>query len=284
MSGYENPVVSQGFDRINKTTYLYTPKTSVPSYQTSLHRLPDLILMLAWMNGQPRPISKYTAKYQTLYPTAKILLITTTTPDVILRSTASMTKLHADALTILLALSKTSRILVHAFSNGGALTLSGLATDYKRETGVALPMDTLVLDSTPGRNHWSRAVAAFEAGLSKSLIPRLVGGMLIRLVLMFYYVLHHLFSATDRIEMLRVELNEQKLLSVAAERLYLFSDGDDMIADKDVKDHVEDARKKGYRVHVEEFSGTKHCSHVIGVGNERRYWTAIQKTWDKSSN
>ena len=74
MAAQPVPSPLTGFKRLNASTYIYEPPTS-PSPASS--SAPDLILLPSWLDAAPRHIAKYTRGYQALYPSARILLITT---------------------------------------------------------------------------------------------------------------------------------------------------------------------------------------------------------------
>src|ERR1700761_3598896 len=61
-------------------TYLYTP-TPIPGSQTQLAASPDLIILSTWMGALPKHILKYVSAYQASYPSASILLLTSSLND-----------------------------------------------------------------------------------------------------------------------------------------------------------------------------------------------------------
>lgn len=177
-------------------------------------------------------------------------------------------------------LPKSTRILAHAFSNGGSLSLTGLARRHKETTGTPLSLPVLVLDSTPGALHWDKAVAALAAGLPKNPLVRLIAGLLIRAFLIVTMLADMVKGSKDSIMIMRAELNDTGLFEGDTKRLYFFSDSDQVILDKDVRVHAEEAREKSWDVTLEEFRGTAHVSHMMGDAS--RYWAAIKKAWESA--
>jgi len=107
------------FSRLSTAVYIHEPPINLT---TAFPTESDLILLPAWLDAAPRHIAKYTTGYGHLYPSARILVIKTTLPDVIYRSIASNQQRVTPALEILLALPPNAKVLLHLFSNGGAVT------------------------------------------------------------------------------------------------------------------------------------------------------------------
>ena len=96
----------ENFKRLNGSVYIHDPTTT-----TSSENHPDLILIAGWMNASPRHISKYTAGYQKLYPSARILAITTTSVDAVFTTHGANLKRIAPVLDILYTLHPNSKLL-----------------------------------------------------------------------------------------------------------------------------------------------------------------------------
>lgn len=63
-------------------------------------------------------------------------------------------------------------------------------------------------------------------------------------------------------------------------RMYIYSEGDELVNWKDVEGHMEDARGQGGKVRGEKFKGTGHVGHARGEENSRRYWGCVKGFWE----
>jgi hypothetical protein len=64
-------------------------------------------------------------------------------------------------------------------------------------------------------------------------------------------------------------------------RLYIYSDGDDMVASSVVEAHIEEAKKRGLNIHAEKFGKeSKHVAHART--DPQRYWAAVERIWKEA--
>ncbi|CZT49359.1 uncharacterized protein RSE6_10190 [Rhynchosporium secalis] len=113
------PVAWEHFVRLGPSVFYLEPTTPKAKHST----YPDLILVAGWMDASPRNLAKYTAKYETLYPSARILAIITTSIDAaFLPNSASLKRIKA-AMDILYTLPPSAKVLAHFFSVGGAWSM-----------------------------------------------------------------------------------------------------------------------------------------------------------------
>lgn len=138
------------FARLNQTVYIHQPKSNDSS------RDPGLILLAAWMDASIRNVAKYTAGYEKLYPSARILVIMTSSTDVVFRSETANLNRVAPVLDILYSLPSDVKFLVHSFSNGGALTTSLIAREFLAKTGTSAARDSLGSGFLPWESNASR--------------------------------------------------------------------------------------------------------------------------------
>lgn len=169
---------------------------------------------------------------------------------------------------------------------------------------MRLPVDALILDSSPGIPRYQATVNAMVHGVPNGN-PVLKGA-----VAALSWVM---VSTTGMCEFLGImEPAGRKLYrklydpydvflfkgSPKAEkertpvpRSYIFSDGDDMIFEVDVVAHAElamqEMRRNGLSeaevkdlVRRENFGATAHVNHVKGDAD--RYWGVVRDTWDRS--
>ncbi|KIM98392.1 hypothetical protein OIDMADRAFT_43392 [Oidiodendron maius Zn] len=248
----------ENFKRLNGSVYIHDPTTT-----TSSENHPDLILIAGWMNASPRHVSKYTAGYQKLYPSARILAITTTSLDAAFSTHGANLKRIAPVLDILYTLRPNSKLLLHFFSDGGSFTSTLIARKYQERMGRPLPAKVVILDSSPGRATYEAGVRAFSVALPKNIVLKVIGILLLRLFYGFYKC--------------RVDLNTKSLFDIDAPRLYIYSVADDMISWQFVEEHCNEAKKLGYTVNREKFMDSSHCGHLMT--DEKRYWAAVLRLW-----
>jgi hypothetical protein len=274
------PAPLTGFKRLNASTYIYEPPTTLSPPPTASTSPPDLILLPTWLDAAPRHIAKYTRGYQALYPTARILLLTTALADVTLNTRAAETHRLAPALSLLASLPPHDpQILLHSFSNGGAYTAHLLARLHKARTGRVLPVRAQMLDSAPGHGHYGRTATALALGLPRApAVLRLVGLVVLHLFLAAYYVAKRATGGVNKIEAMREGLLDQAYWDCGVPRCYVYSREDGMVVWRDVVEHAGRAEGAGWkRVEVEEFEGSAHCGHLLV--DEGRYWGIVERVW-----
>ena len=266
VSGFEH------FTRLNGSVYIHEPTTT-----TSSSGEPNLILVCGWMDASPRHISKYTAGYEKLYPSARILAITTSSIDAAFTTHGANIKRVVPVLEILYALPPNAKLLLHFFSNGGSFTSTLIARKYKEKMGNPLPTTAVILDSTPGRATYEATVRAFAVTLPKNPVIKFIGILFLRLFYWLYRVTYLLSSQKDLVEKARTDLNTKTLMDVDTPRLYIYSEADDMVAWQSVEEHIEEAKRLGYAADREKYLESGHCGHLMR--DEKRYWGAVQRLW-----
>jgi hypothetical protein len=271
MSQFKVPPGLEHFSRLNHSIWNHQPTSRTPSND------PDFVLIVGWMDAQPRHIAKYTAGYETLYPSAQILAITTSSYDAAFITTAANINRISPALEILYSVPPNTKLLLHFFSNGGGFTTMLLAKCYKEKMGKLLPVTATVFDSTPGRIKWPASVRAFAVGLPKNIILRTIGTLILHLLYPFYGFGYMLTGQEDLVEKTRRALNDKSLFDLDAPRMYIYSVADDMVDWRDVEEHGEEAMKLGYTVNREKYLASGHAGHLIE--DPKRYWSIVQKLW-----
>lgn len=272
----------KSFNRINKSVWLRDPPAS-PKTASHGNPPPDLILILSWGAAPLNAVAKYTTQYEKLYPTSRMVLITTTFRDLITHTETSQQKVLASAVDILSS-QPNARILVHLFSNGGAYKLVELAKAYRRANNAILPINALAMDSAPGNSRLFDSIRAMSSVLPKSrpLRPLYWAGIaLIFLYLMWLRAYYGIFGGMPVTWRVYGWLNDPALIDARAKRLYIFSRSDGMIWWQDVVEHCKIARENGVVASFEEFHGSLHVAHM--VKDPRRYWHLMEYLWDGTS-
>jgi hypothetical protein len=217
--------VLEQFTRLSTSVYLHEP--------TSKHdpNSPDLILISGWMDARPRHLAKYTHGYEKLYPSARIILISTTGRDCALSTHTWNLKRISPVLEIISHLPSDAKILLH--------------TAYFEQTGRLLPVTAMVLDGSPGRTTFKDTVAAFAAILPRNVFVRLLGIFAIRVIYGLYMFAYMVLRKKNLIDALREDLNDPKIFRRKVTRLYIFSDGDEVVRKRDVVEHAVEAEGWG---------------------------------------
>ncbi|MCJ1375575.1 hypothetical protein MMC20_006812 [Loxospora ochrophaea] len=273
----------RSFSRLSTSTFIRPPPLNssiTPSQNAgSGSAPPDTIILSAWNNAAQRHMSKYISGYTTLYPNARLLLLTTTTPDLVYRTTSSQNATLSPVVDALCA-QPNDRLLIHCFSNGGAYKFTELCTAYRNTTGNVLPIRAMILDSGPdnGRS-FKRSLAAVVQGLPKQWHLR-IPGMFIAYILVGVVWLRSFFNQKSAIEKMYKNLNEPKVIDINARRCYVYSQADDMVWWKEIEAHSQDAEAKGWKTAKEKFEGSMHVGHVRLDG--QRYWKIVTDTWENS--
>ncbi|KAK0101439.1 hypothetical protein ONS95_006612 [Cadophora gregata] len=272
-------VALEHFVRLNTSVFYHEPTTSKSGSSTSPD--PDLIFLAGWMDASPRTLAKYTAGYEKIYPSARIVAITTTSLDAAFLPLSSNLKRIQPAIDILSALPSGSKLLVHFFSVGGAWTTCLVAKAYHAKTGRQLPVTGMILDSTPGRVKYASTIRAFAVALPKNPILNALTNIGIRIMFFLYIFAYWISGKLDLIAQTRADLNHKAYFGTEAKRMYIYSDADDKVAWEFVEEHIEEARQKGYYAEGDRWVGSTHCGHLLV--DPERYWKGVTGLWGSVS-
>lgn len=305
-SGTNDVLKGLGFETLSEGISLYTPKYTTAA--TTPPTDPTLLVLCSWAFAQPRHIAKYITPYLSIYPATSILLIQNVIRNLIYIPDAWQYSFFEPAATMIQAHVSSRdhpRVLLHIFSNGGAHAAVQLS-EACRETcgGMRLPVDAIILDSTPGIPRARSTVNAMVHGVpSGNPILRGTAAALSWLMV----------STTGLCEMLRImEPAARKLYRLLVDpydvfmfkgapraetdrkpvpRAYMYSKTDATILEEDVVAHAKLAMDQLERlglgadkirelIKMEEFVGTAHVNHVKGDAD--RYWAVVKETWERS--
>jgi hypothetical protein len=272
MSNPKKTTGMEHFTRLSPSIYLHDP-TSKPSPSE-----PELILLCGWMDASMRNLAKYTSGYRARYPGSRIIVVTTSATDAVVRTNNANRKRVAPVLDIIYALQPGAKFLLHYFSNGGSWTTTMLAKAYKEKTGRPLPATAMILDSTPGRATYEATIRAFAVGLQRSnILIRILGTLVLRILFGLYKLIYWIRRTPDMIDIVREDLNDKSVFDTNTPRLYVYSEGDPMVDWRFVEDHQVEAQTVGYAVSKEKYVESGHCMHLLL--DEKRYWGAVTKLW-----
>jgi hypothetical protein len=274
------------FQRLGPSIFLYEPPSLLCPSPTStvIASPPSVTILTTWMSASPRHIVKYTNAYKTLFPHTPIIVITTSAPDMVYRPYSTQQASLTPVLRLLLRYAQdapTSGVLLHTFSNGGAHKACQLARTYKSQTGSALKIGALVLDSSPGVATFARTTAAMMVGLPSSPVARTVLSVLVYALLGMLWLTYLLLPGDNVVQRMRKDLNNPNLFGRGNERLYIYSTEDRMVGWEDVESHSREAEERDWHVRREKWAKPSHVGHMAVDGE--RYWGAVKSLWKVAS-
>ncbi|ORY74512.1 hypothetical protein BCR35DRAFT_321910 [Leucosporidium creatinivorum] len=280
--------------RLSKDVYLSAPARDSSVVESVAKAGPQTVVLLGWMDAQLKHLEKYVQGYNKLYPFATILLLRSHQssfyrPSSYLRRTLAPAVDHLRALHPSATPGPNSPILVHSFSNGGALGLkvlnelmSSSAVKGEKEQepllgrGEGVPARAIVFDSSPGIGSLSLTLRAFTAPY-KSWWKK---GPAYVFILALYGV-SWLFRILLRRPPTLLALSDYLNTSLPpVPRVYLYSTTDLLIPSADVVAHAKAAKGRGVQVRMEEFEETEHVAHARK--EPERYWGAVKEVWEGS--
>ncbi|CAE6436380.1 unnamed protein product [Rhizoctonia solani] len=306
LSGTITPLGSQverSFTLIpGSNVYISYPSTTVGDNKDTngeRRKDPRVVLLFGWMGAQLPHLYKYTEQYNRLYPSATLIIVRAHANYFWRNETARkaavlpVIKLLRDAGIHENTTAETSGLLVHTFSNGGALnetTLARTIADTLRSTTdiPAIPAQALIYDSLPGVLNIRVTLLAFTAAIRSPAfrtIAKSLLGILYVLGATWGYLESIVFGQKeDLVTKLKRELNEPKLLPQHIPRTYIYSDVDELIPAESVEGHAKKARDLigggADVVNLVKFQGSPHVAHARK--DPRRYWDTIVRTWEAS--
>lgn len=262
----------EGFTKLNDVVSIYQPPTSnghnkIPPTTPDA---PPLIVFCSWMGALPKHIAKYTHGYRKLFPYAKILLIQSTLPGMFFGVDA---RPALDVLKSHMASTQSGKAIIHICSNGGATNASRLGLAIQ-EAKIPLSFSTMILDCCPGKGELNSATRAMAFSLPKQPIVRFIGWYMIYAFTACYIFFINATGSDDAISWIRRVLNDGKVFSTEAKRLYVCSKKDALVEFEHVREHAADAREAGYVVREEVFESAPHCALINEDAG--RYWDAIK--------
>ena len=260
----------------------------------SLVPAPKLVILCTWMIAASSHITKYILGYRTLYPSARILIIRSTTSDLTYRSRKTQyTRLKPAVSTILSTVpataesTKNPQMILHTFSNGGAHMTRNLRHAYGLFSPInrkgPFPPYISIFDSCPGRSTFRRAVLAMSLSVPKSGLLHYPLLLLVYILAVCYWLFYIPLGIPDIIEKIRWALNDPGLMTGERRRCYIFSKEDAMVGWEYVVEHADEAKEKGFNVRLEEFVGSGHCAHAR-VGGAARYWAIVREMWQDAES
>lgn len=279
-----------GFMVLAPSIYEYIPPAAY-KLSSSIAQGPDalsLIILCSWTGANSKHVAKYTTEYQRLFPSTRILVITTTAKDLCFRNSKRKQERLRPAVDRISSLEyldtsgNDAGILMHVFSEGGSNKACELAEAYYTTTGKRLPVSALCLDSTPGHPRYLRLCKALNKSLPHIPVLRHTGLVFGSAALGALWLTYHLVKGSENnvITRTRRRLLDPKHFDLSAPRCYLYSKEDALIAWQDVCEHATESSHLGVPVTEELFEGGGHVGHARQ--EPERYWNAVMCTWRSS--
>ncbi|KAH8791954.1 hypothetical protein BGZ57DRAFT_751790 [Hyaloscypha finlandica] len=271
------------FKRLSPTVWLYTPPNYSTTSQTS-SLAPTTILLCSWMNAVPKHTAYYANTYMTLYPQARIILVTINTMQFLFHPEIKRRADIKAAVTALLAADQsTDRLLIHALSNGGNRRVYNISSVYRSLTGNPLPAKIWIVDSAGGIPQFRRDIHALQ-------VPARQFSWFVWIPYMaFAYTIVSVVYVTVNWmpEWFWYELvwgpykgnNDPRLVDGNCVKGYVYSKEDEAMDWRDTERHARVAEEKGYRVVMKLIEGAGHVQMFRGKGGEQDYWGFIEKIW-----
>ncbi|KAK1146384.1 hypothetical protein N8T08_003171 [Aspergillus melleus] len=309
------PLKVPTFTPLSPCTSIYIPPSTAKPTPQTITPPPPLILLCTYLNASTAHINKYASFYKRLFPTSRILLVTTFSEHFLFQSSRSWTTDLDPAVTALLALSgqdqnhvqrqdqrhdrgigtekEGQKILIHVISTGGATAAMKIAEAYKARSGATLPIAKMVLDSCPGVQGWGSTVGAFSVGLAASgsshaaplswgwffgRVEALVMGVALRVFFGLWFLVESLMGIENVVGVVRGKLNDKTLFRDDATRSYIYSGKDEFVRAQDVEEHADEAERRGYEVLRVRYGDSGHAGHLLQ--DEGRFRASVLHLWD----
>jgi len=146
------------------------------------------------------------------------------------------------------------KLLCHTMSNGGGLQMCNLikAAQKSSTKAPALQAKLLVFDSCPGAVSFKVFLQAFSVPFSKSLA---IVRYAVKSAFTFYYFTTAMVASIlrwqDPVTIMRKTFVSPQSFPREANRLFIYSKEDELIAWQNVEDHMAQCREAGSRVQGE---------------------------------
>jgi hypothetical protein len=300
--------ILSGFVKIGPRISLYSPLDP---------KTGQLIIVCTWLGAARKHIVKYTTAYQELAPEARILLIesdvqiitssykkqreaTKSAVSVALDTladcgyyeplgestrTGNLYHKHGSSSSSSTMNETPPRILLHMFSNGGTNSATQFLIVLQERLGQPLPIIGLLFDSCPAKGTYWKSHNAMTLSLRpRGAASHILAAIVVHCILIMLYSWIAWGNDNPATLMRRTLLDEEMLTDASPDEdevkgraCYLFSEADEQVNWMDIKDHAEEARRKGWAVKEVVFERSGHCAHFSKDGE--RYAEAMRDMW-----
>lgn len=164
-------------------------------------------------------------------------------------------------------------VLVHIFSNGG---VHSFRTFVSLIPSKSIAPRVLVMDSAPGTMTMATTIAAFTADIKNPFILFLASIFLTILYLWMKFK-DWMMGKEPILDELKRWLVDGNAIGEKTNRVFLYSDVDELVQQESVESHIRDLEEKGYPVKSRNFGKTRHVGHMRA--NPEEYWSEILEAW-----
>ncbi|ROV96035.1 hypothetical protein VPNG_09133 [Cytospora leucostoma] len=177
-------------------------------------------------------------------------------------------------------------ILLHIMSQGGTNMATHLITSLNKILGfvgrdVPLPLRQIVLDSCPGDPDIKSTYAAGVHSLPRGHpLVQPLGCAVMYVIAASIAGLEATGLRKSTARIMRKQLNDPKIFSPGAARLYLTSRADKIVDFRQVEAHAEQAASEGLKTEIVVFDRAGHC--CLMLEDDIAYWNAIVSCWERS--
>lgn len=288
--------VFPGFTALSDQVFVRDP--DVLPARDEPHDDPSAVVIYGWGDGLPKHVAKYADGFRALFPRSRIVAVLSPISKAMFSDMDARSAAMEPVVDALFpegpqadhdaqddgARGFSSRILLHAMSNTGAINHAATVNAFRARHARPMPHGLLVLDSTPGSTdmtldnlaRWGRAMAIGTAAYFPwpfALTQALWAG-----VLVINGGVSWLIGRPHPGALARERSNHPDYHYNGARRLYLYSQSDDLINYADIEGHIAETRDQGIaEVDVRLFEGTNHVGHMRKFPEE--YWGAIKASW-----
>ncbi|UJO21531.1 uncharacterized protein CLAFUR5_09265 [Fulvia fulva] len=245
-------------------------RSSTPPWDqdNTLTMPPKTIILGVWPHARSDHIEYYVRGYESLYPTAKLLL---------LQHSRTSTKHIETVVSTLICDEEKQRlpfqqpsVLVHLFGDDAAAQVCRLLRSYRMRTAQTLDVKSIILDSTPV------IVAPDHQILRRSPVQLLVF-IWILITSVFWGVnstMSLLFSGSNGTDV-RGDLHDPDLLPATAKKCYIFPENDLMFAWDSPSIDDPQCHRHDFRIRRNSIDHKQHWT-----SNQERYWLGVENAWD----
>ncbi|QRW05753.1 hypothetical protein RhiLY_04752 [Ceratobasidium sp. AG-Ba] len=263
-------------------------------------RAPRVIIIFGWMGALLPQLYRFTETYHRIYPSATQILIRVYRRAMFSELPSNKTyvqpavKLLHEAGINAYDPPKSSGLLVHAISNGGAMTQTYLAHCLADDRPApspkasALPAQALIYDSVPSEATLSTFLNFFTTGIPSPTLRTIAKPLLLPAYTGMLAYKHTIDRRPDIFTTLRAEMSDERLMPQRAPQLYIYGDIDLLTPAESVERYIagkkEALDREGVEadkiVTVEKYEASPHVSHA--KRDPQRYWTAVIELWEAS--
>jgi hypothetical protein len=274
-------------EKLGPLVSVYHPAEAAGPAKADSPQQPRLVIFASWTDAKDAHIAKYINKYRALFPATPILLLKSTTTQIVWTSTIGPAMKAAVSVVreVFVAATPTSspsspELLIHMLSNGGSSSIANLFEQYAASArpgeDACLPPHVTIMDSCPCIYSITHGVTFASIGLSP--IQR-------TLLAPVLYVLAVIWSGMIAVGFIPNAMsdwgkahNHHPGNAKELRRAYIYSAVDILIDYKQVEAHASAAQAQGFAVFLEKYQGSAHVAHIRK--DEDRYWAIVKGLFD----